>query len=87
MPKQGRGTSVEWGTDSDRILPLPDLTGVDLRVLRVADDPAVREAVDDVLRCPERFTGTWWGSDGEQTGCTPVRHWVPTARSTRRRTA
>lgn len=87
MPKPVRGTSAETGTSSTGSAPLPDLTGVDLRVLRVADDPVVRAAVDDVLRRPERFTGTWWGSDGEELPCAPVRHRVPAARGMRRRTA
>ncbi|MFC4493691.1 hypothetical protein ACFPA8_06020 [Streptomyces ovatisporus] len=63
MPKQGRGTSAGADLDHGGRPPLPDLTGVDLRLLRVTDDPAVHAAVDDVLRGPERFTGKWWGTD------------------------
>jgi hypothetical protein len=87
VSKPVRGTSAEAGTSSVESVPLPDLTGVDLHDLRVADDPVVRAAVDDVLRRPERFTGTWWGADGPESGCAPVRHRVPTARGLRRRTA
>ncbi|MGH3312230.1 MAG: hypothetical protein ACRDP3_16855 [Streptomyces sp.] len=68
MPKQGRGTSS--GTDLERAgtPPLPDLTGVDLCVLRAMDAPALLAAVDAVLDRPERFTETWWGDDGGQAG-------------------
>ena len=82
----GRGAPAAAGTDNTGSPPLPDLTGVDLHVLRVADDPAVRAAVDDVLRDPHRYTDLWWGSDGEQ-GCHGQVHCVPAPRGTGRRTA
>lgn len=82
MPKLGRGAPAAAGTDSTGSPPLPDLTGVDLHVLRVADDPAVRAAVDDVLRDPYRYTDLWWGEDGSKT-----RHCVPAPHRTGRRTA
>ncbi|RAJ71383.1 hypothetical protein K378_00201 [Streptomyces sp. Amel2xB2] len=87
MPKQGRGVPADAGTESVASLPLPDLSGVDLCVLRIADDPLVSAAVDDVLRCPERFTGTWWGSDGGETVSAAAGHWVSRTRSTHRRPA
>lgn len=86
MPKLGRGASAEAGIDNTGSPPLPDLTGVDLHVLRTSDDPAVRAAVDDVLRDPYRYTGLWWGSDGEQGGGTGKVHCVPSPRRTGRRT-
>lgn len=87
MPKQGRGASAVAGTGSTGSPPLPDLTGIDLHVLRVADDPAVLAAVDDVLRSPYRYTGTWWGQDGGTGGLTAARHCVPAEGRTGRRTA
>lgn len=87
MPKQGRGASADAGTDNVGSPPLPDLTGIDLHVLRVADDPAVRAAVDDVLRSPYRYIGTWWGADGGNGGKASARHCVPAPRRTGRRTA
>lgn len=78
MPNLGRGAPAAAGNDNTGSPPLPDLTGVDLHVLRAADDPAVLAAVDDVLRDPGRHTDLWWGpSDGGDThsqrrGCVPA---------------
>nr|WP_240968567.1 hypothetical protein [Streptomyces sp. HNM0575] len=73
----GRGAPASAGSDNTGSPPLPDLTGVDLHVLRVAEDPALRAAVDDVLRDPYRCTDLWWGpSDGGDTGklhCVPAQ--------------
>ena len=68
MPKQGRGTSAQAGPASVGTPPLPDLTGVDLHVLRTSEDPVLLAAVDEVLRGPERFTETWWGDDTSKGG-------------------
>jgi hypothetical protein len=75
VPKQGRGTSS--GAAGERVgVPLPDLTGVHLHELPAMDDPALLDAVAEVLRRPEEFTEKWCGSDTE-TGGNRQRHPVP----------
>lgn len=76
MPKLGRGTYPGAGRERAASLPLPDLTGVHLHELRAMDDPALLDAVAEVLRRPEEFTEKWCGSDTE-TGGDKVRHGVP----------
>lgn len=47
--------------------PLPDLTGVALRGLRILDDERVTRAVDETLRRPGELAETWYSS-GAQGG-------------------
>ena len=68
MPNHGRGASAPAEPDVPGEPPLPDLSGVDLQVLRGADDPVVTAAVDEVLRDPGRYTGVWWGNEGGDAG-------------------
>ncbi|MGW2300253.1 hypothetical protein [Streptomyces sp. NPDC001809] len=47
---------------------LPDLTGVDLRTLRLLDDPELVAAVERVLWNPQELGESWYEDSGEGSG-------------------
>ncbi len=51
------------GRDAGRTPAAPDLTDVDLRTLRVMDDPGTAEAVGRVLDRPWELAEAWWTTD------------------------
>jgi len=57
-------------------VPLPDLSGVHLHELRALDDPALLDAVAEVLRRPQEFTEKWCATDTDTAG-NSSRHPVP----------
>lgn len=73
MPKQTRSTSTEPAEASAERPPLPDLTGIDLRTLRVCQDSALTGAARHLLRCPAGFTRMWSAGDGGNGGDTKPR--------------
>ncbi|MEV8479053.1 hypothetical protein [Streptomyces sp. NPDC051173] len=68
MPKLKRTASARQAHPVERVPPVPDLTGVDLRTLRHAEDPALGAAVEEVLLDPGEFEETWYSSGEDATG-------------------
>ncbi|MCT4354466.1 hypothetical protein M5362_15140 [Streptomyces sp. Je 1-79] len=60
----------EWATgvdrDNGRPPHLPDLVSVDLRTLRVMDDPELAAAVERVLLRPPELVEAWCEGQGDQ---------------------
>ncbi|MFE1885348.1 hypothetical protein [Streptomyces diastatochromogenes] len=64
MAEQRRGVATP-GRDAGRAARLPDLTHVDLRTLRVLDDPALTAEVERVLRNAAECQEVWHSGEGE----------------------
>ncbi|MFF4868448.1 hypothetical protein [Streptomyces sp. NPDC000961] len=54
------------GRDADRPAHLPDLAAVDLRTLRVLDDPALVAEVDRVLGRAAELGESWFSDEGAE---------------------
>jgi hypothetical protein len=65
VPKLRGGVCRGARRKPESTVPVPDLTGVDLRILRTLDGPELRAAVEDVLCFPERLVEIW-GSDTKE---------------------
>ncbi|MFC5724812.1 hypothetical protein ACFP1Z_32160 [Streptomyces gamaensis] len=65
MPKHSTAADTGPAQPTDRNPPLPDLTGLDLRSLRLLDldEDGLTAAVDSALRQPGELGETWY-SDG-----------------------
>ncbi|MFI1799249.1 hypothetical protein ACH427_18125 [Streptomyces sp. NPDC020379] len=68
MPKLKRTATAHQAHTAERVPPVPDLTGVDLRTLRHTEDPALGAAVEEVLLDPGEFEETWYSSGDDATG-------------------
>ncbi|MEU5420418.1 hypothetical protein ACFY1P_01495 [Streptomyces sp. NPDC001407] len=70
MPKLKRTAKARQAHPAERVPPVPDLTGVDLRTLRTlrhSEDLALGAAVEEVLLDPAGIAETWY-SGGEDAG-------------------
>ncbi|WP_190113406.1 hypothetical protein [Streptomyces cinnamoneus] len=66
MPEHRNAATAERDGSAE-VPSLPDLTGLGLRALRTAPDPALAAAVERALSFPAEFGETWY-SDSTDAG-------------------